>query len=288
MPVGRARGRAPTMPPPAVPGASRTRGGRPRRSPGRPSGRRPGRRGRRGAALLEPSAGAGPSRERSCGRRTPAGCRPCPRLASAAARVAERIRQLRAKAAEFRLDALAGDLSWPPPGRCWRGPVDVVWVGRARRVSRPVPPLRPADLCAEPVSAPTASPRRDPPARRRRPPAGYRERGAGRDRRAAARPTARPSRSATSRPAPGGGPRVGGELGPAVEAAARHRAGGRRRGLARWRSRRGRGSPGASAPRERAGRRPRPALRPRACGSGPARSPPGRSSGGSATTPRST
>src|SRR5205814_2858407 len=70
-------------------------------------------------------------------------------------RVAERGRQIRAEAAEFRLDALAADL-FDPPGhrparRCRPAPSSPPgWVGPAHL---PVPPLRLTD----PFAVPTAS-----------------------------------------------------------------------------------------------------------------------------------
>ena len=72
---------------------------------------------------------------------------------AAAARVAERVRQLRAGAAEFRL-ALAADLfdllatALAPRAA---GPVEASWVGRARRAYRPVPLLRLTGLRSVPV-----------------------------------------------------------------------------------------------------------------------------------------
>src|SRR5204862_2186035 len=67
---------------------------------------------RAGVALLEAGAGAAAAVVEGELLRAAHSCRVAslPRLATAAARVAERVRQLRAEAAGFRLDALAGDL----------------------------------------------------------------------------------------------------------------------------------------------------------------------------------
>ena len=73
---------------------------------------------------------------------------------AAAARVAERVRPLRAEAAEFRLEALAADLfDLLATARALRaaGPVEASWVGRARRAYRPVPLLRLTGLRSVPV-----------------------------------------------------------------------------------------------------------------------------------------
>jgi hypothetical protein len=108
-----------------------------------PSGQ-PGGRGRR---LLEAGTGAADAVVESELHRAAHSYRVAslPRLASAAARVAERVRQLRAEAAEFRLDALTADLFdllATAHALLAAGPVEAAWVGRALRVSRPAPPLR--------------------------------------------------------------------------------------------------------------------------------------------------
>ncbi len=111
---------------------------------------------RAATSLLETGAGAADAVIEGELLRAAHSCRVAslPRLASASARVAERVRQLRAEAAEFRLDALAADLfDLLATARALlaAGPVEASWVGRARRDYRPVPPLRLTGLCSVPI-----------------------------------------------------------------------------------------------------------------------------------------
>jgi hypothetical protein len=125
-----------------------------------------------------------------------------PRLASAAARVAERVRQLRVETAEFRLDTLAAelfDLLATARALLVAGPVQASWVGAARRAYRPVLRLRLAGLFTVPVVSPTASLGWRLTCSTEAAGADDRERGAGALRRGAPRLTASPSRSAVAR-----------------------------------------------------------------------------------------
>jgi hypothetical protein len=111
---------------------------------------------RAGTWLLELGAGAADAVVEGDLLRATHSCRlaSLPALASAAVRVAERVRQLRAEAEEFRLQALAADLfDLLMTARALRaaGPVQASWVGSARRAYEPVPPLRLTGLCSEPV-----------------------------------------------------------------------------------------------------------------------------------------